>query len=75
MIIRTKENLKGTKGERRTRDWSSCRFLHTDDGMGVTLTDAILEPGLDQVSGPSGTLIQTIIKQYRHCRHTLIQPF
>src|SRR5204863_2979205 len=49
MIVRTKENLKGTKGEIRTPGWSSCRFLHADDGMGVTLTDAILEPGLDQV--------------------------
>ena len=49
MIVRTKESLKGTKGEIRTPGWSSCRFLHTDDGMGVTLTDAILEPGLDQV--------------------------
>ena len=49
MIVRTKENLKGTKGEVQTGNWSSCRFLHKQDGMGVTLTDAILEPGLDQV--------------------------
>ena len=49
MIVRTKEDLKGTKGEVRTENWSSCRFLHEEDGMGVTLTDAILEPGLDQI--------------------------
>jgi L-ectoine synthase len=49
MIVRTKEDLKGTKGEMRTENWSSCRFLHKEDGMGVTLTDATLEPGLDQV--------------------------
>lgn len=49
MIVRTKEDLKGTKGEVRTENWSSCRFLHKQDGMGVTLTDAILEQGLDQV--------------------------
>ena len=49
MIIRTKEDLKGTEGEIGTRDWSSLRFLHEEDGMGVTFTDAILEAGLDQV--------------------------
>ena len=49
MIVRTKEDLKGTKGEVRADNWSSCRFLHEQDGMGVTLTDAILEKGLDQV--------------------------
>src|SRR6266480_7667742 len=49
MIVRTKEDLKGTKAEIGTENWSSCRFLHKEDGMGVTITDAILEPGLDQV--------------------------
>lgn len=49
MIVVTKEDLKGTKGEMRTRNWSSYRFLHKEDCMGVTLTDAILEPNLDQV--------------------------
>ncbi|HEY8225785.1 MAG TPA: ectoine synthase [Pyrinomonadaceae bacterium] len=49
MIVRTKDDLKGTKGEIRIKGWSTFRFLHTDDGMGVTLTDAILEAGLDQV--------------------------
>jgi hypothetical protein len=29
--------------------WSSRRLLHRGDGMGVTLTDAVLAAGLDQV--------------------------
>jgi L-ectoine synthase len=33
----------------KTASWSSYRLLHQEDGMGVTLTDAILEPGLDEV--------------------------
>jgi L-ectoine synthase len=49
MIIRTTNDLKGTKGDVRTKTWSSKRLLHREDGMGVTLTDAILEEGLDQV--------------------------
>jgi L-ectoine synthase len=49
MIVKTKENLKGTKGEIGTETWSSYRFLHKEDGMGVTITDAVLEAGLDQV--------------------------
>jgi L-ectoine synthase len=49
MIVKTTEQLKGTKGEMRTRSWSSFRLLHKEDGMGVTLTDAVLEPGLDEI--------------------------
>ena len=49
MLVRTKEDLKGTKGEVRTNDWSSYRLLHKEDGMGMTLTDATLEPGLNRV--------------------------
>jgi len=49
MIVRTKEDLQGTKGEVQTENWSSFRYLHKEDGMCVTLTDAILEPGLDEV--------------------------
>ena len=48
MIVRTRENIRGTKGEVKTESWSSYRLLHEEDSMGVTLTDAILEPGLDQ---------------------------
>ena len=49
MIIRTVGDLKGTKGDVRTRNWSSLRFLHREDGMGFTLTDTVLSAGMDQV--------------------------
>jgi L-ectoine synthase len=45
MIIRTRDVIRGTKGEIKTEAWSSDRLLHAEDGMGVTLTDAVLEPG------------------------------
>ena len=45
MIVRTTADLRGTKGEVRTKSWSSLRLLHKEDGMGVTLTDAMIEPG------------------------------
>ena len=46
MIVRTTGDVRGTKGEVKTESWSSYRLLHEEDGMGVTLTDAILEAGL-----------------------------
>ncbi|MBI2469564.1 MAG: ectoine synthase [Candidatus Rokubacteria bacterium] len=49
MIVRTVDDLKGTKRDMRTRNWSSLRFLHREDGMGFTLTDTVLEAGMDQV--------------------------
>jgi L-ectoine synthase len=49
MIVKTRDDLRNTKGDVRTEYWSSYRLLHKEDGMGVTLTDAVLEPGLDQV--------------------------
>ena len=49
MIVRTANSLTGTKVDVRTKTWSSKRLLTRDDGMGVTLTDAILEEGMDQV--------------------------
>ena len=48
MIVKTIDDVRGTKGDVKTQLWSSYRLLHKEDGMGVTLTDAILEPGLDQ---------------------------
>jgi L-ectoine synthase len=48
MIVKTTDDIRGTKGEVRTESWSSYRLLHREDGMGVTLTDAVLEAGLDQ---------------------------
>jgi L-ectoine synthase len=49
MFVRTLNDLVPGKSVIRTPFWSSHRLLHKDDGMGVTLTDAILEPGLDQI--------------------------
>jgi L-ectoine synthase len=49
VIVKTTDDIRGTKGDVKTEFWSSHRLLHEEDGMGVTLTDAILEPGLDQV--------------------------
>ena len=49
MFVRTLDDLAPGKGEIRTASWSSHRLLHRDDGMGVTLTEAVLEAGLDQV--------------------------
>jgi len=45
MIIKTKDSVVGTKGEAQGDKWYSLRLLHEEDGMGVTLTDSILEPG------------------------------
>jgi L-ectoine synthase len=48
MFVRTLNDLVQGKGEIRTPSWSSHRLLHKDDGIGVTLTDAVLEPGMHQ---------------------------
>ena len=47
MIVKTKEDLVGTKGEAQGDKWRSLRLLHEEDGMGVTLTDTVLEPGFE----------------------------
>ncbi len=49
MIVRTGEDVIGTKGEVRGEGWRSLRLLHVEDGMGVTLVDGVLEPGFDMV--------------------------
>jgi L-ectoine synthase len=49
MLIRTLNDLTPGKGEIGTESWSGYRLLHKEDGMGVTLTDAILEAGLDEI--------------------------
>ncbi len=45
MIVKTKGDVIGTKGEARGDKWYSLRLLHQEDGMGVTLTDSILDAG------------------------------
>ena len=49
MIVKTGVDVIGTKGEARGDKWRSLRFLHEEDGMGVTLVDAALDPGFDMV--------------------------
>ena len=45
MIVKKLEDVVGTKGEAHGNKWHSLRLLHQEDGMGVTLTDSILEAG------------------------------
>jgi L-ectoine synthase len=49
MIVKTRADVIGTKGEARGDKWRSLRFLHKEDAMGVTLVDGLLEPGFDMV--------------------------
>jgi len=45
MIVKKLEDVVGTKGDAHGDKWHSLRLLHEEDGMGVTLTDSILEAG------------------------------
>ncbi len=47
MIVKRTEDVLGTKGDQRGEKWHSLRLLHEEDGMGVTLTDTILESGFE----------------------------
>ena len=47
MIVKRLEDVVGTKGEAHGDKWHSLRLLHEEDGMGVTLTDSILEAGFE----------------------------
>jgi L-ectoine synthase len=49
MIVKTLQDVLGTKGEAHGPKWHSMRLLHAEDGMGVTLTDSILEEGFEMV--------------------------
>ncbi len=49
MIVKTREDVIGTKGEAGGDRWHSLRLLHKEDGMGVSLADGLLEPGFDMV--------------------------
>ena len=49
MIVKTLEKVVGTKDEAHGDKWHSLRLLHKEDGMGVTLTDSILEAGFEMV--------------------------
>ncbi len=47
MIVKTLEDVLGTAGEAHGDKWHSMRLLDAEDGMGVTLTDSILEAGFE----------------------------
>ncbi len=49
MLVRTLDEVMGTAGEAHGPKWHSMRLLLAGDGMGVTLTDSILEPGFEMV--------------------------
>jgi L-ectoine synthase len=49
MIVKSVRDVAGTKGDKAGDKWRSLRLLHRDDGMGVTLTDTVLDPGFDMV--------------------------
>ena len=49
MIVKTLEDVVGTKGDAHGNKWHSLRLLHGEDGMGVTLTDSVLEAGFEMV--------------------------
>ena len=49
MIVKRLEDVVDTKGDAHGDKWHSLRLLHQADGMGVTLTDSILEAGFDMV--------------------------
>ncbi len=49
MIVKTRDDVTGTRGDAHGDGWRGLRLLHAEDGMGVTLVDAVLEPGFDMV--------------------------
>lgn len=49
MIVKHRDQVAGTKGDARGDNWHSLRLLHAEDGMGVTLTDSILEAGFEMI--------------------------
>ncbi len=49
MIVKTLEDVLGTVGEAHGDKWHSMRLLDAEDGMGVTLTDSILEAGFEMM--------------------------
>lgn len=49
MIVRSVDDVRGTEAEVRTEEWTSTRLLVRDDGMGLTMTQTVVEPGLEAV--------------------------
>ena len=47
MIVRTLDDVIGTEHDVATEAWNSRRLLLAKDGMGFSLHDTLVEPGLD----------------------------
>ena len=56
MIVRTLDEVTGTKGEAHGPKWHSMRLLQAEDGMGLALTDSILEEGFEMTIGRNNRL-------------------
>jgi L-ectoine synthase len=48
VIVRTAAEVHGTAAEVSTEQWTSTRLLLQNDGMGFTITDTVVEPGMDE---------------------------
>jgi L-ectoine synthase len=48
MIVRSIHDVRGTPADVRTESWASARLLLHSDGMGFTITDSVLEAGMDE---------------------------
>lgn len=48
VIVRTAEELHGTDAEAATEQWTSTRLLLENDGIGFTITDTVIQPGMDE---------------------------
>lgn len=49
MIVRSVEEARGTEREIRGAHWTSVRLLLRADGMGFSMSETVLEPGMDEV--------------------------
>lgn len=47
MIVRTMSDVEGTGAEASGDKWRSLRMLTRADGMGFTVTQTIIEPGME----------------------------
>lgn len=48
MIVRSVEQVAGTDAQVSGDLWTSTRLLLRDDGMGFTMTETVIEPGMDE---------------------------
>jgi L-ectoine synthase len=49
MIVRSVEEARGTERDVRGTHWASTRLLLRYDGMGFSMSETVLEPGMDEV--------------------------